>query len=65
MRFLSLSSEVLCGTLDGCPLLRAELGRLGFLGGGARVAALWGTEPSDASGLGPSPPVRWVSASGV
>lgn len=39
MRFFSLSSEVLFETLDWCPLaLRAELGRLGSLGGGMRLA---------------------------
>lgn len=37
MRFFSLSSEVLWATQDCCGLLRAELGRLGSLGGGDRV----------------------------
>lgn len=38
MRFFSLSNEVLFETLDWCLALRAELGRLGSLGGGMRLA---------------------------
>lgn len=73
MRFFSFSSEVLCGTLDCCPRVLAELGRLGSLGGGMRVvvvvwsggmsvapcSAVWG------SGVGVLPSVKRASASGV
>lgn len=40
MRFFSFSSEVLCVTLDCCPRVRAEPGRLGSLGGGMRVVVV-------------------------
>ena len=40
MRFFSFSSDVLCGTLDCCPRVRAELGRPVSLGGGMRVELL-------------------------
>lgn len=73
MRFFSFSREVLCGTLDCCPRVRAELGRLGSLGGGIRVAVVWSGGISvvvvgsgaGGPGVGELLSVRRVSASGV
>ena len=72
MRFFSFSREVLCGTLDCCPLVRAEVGLLGSLGGGMRVAvvcsggmsmAVWSV--AEGSGVRVLLSVKRVSASGV
>lgn len=75
MRFFSFSSEVLCGTLDCCPRVRAEPGRLGSLGGGMRVVVVEAVccggirvaacSVAGGSGVGVLPSVRRASASGV
>lgn len=73
MRFFSFSREVLCGTLDCCPRVRAEPGRLGSLGGGMRVVVVVccggirvaACSAAGASGVSVLPSARRASASGV
>ena len=62
MRFFSLSREVLGGTLDCCPRLRAEVGRPVSLGGGMRVEPCSGVGGSSTGGRSSG---GWRSGSGV